>query len=266
MAQYGANCPVFAPLVSDVSGVMTYGTGVILGKFISSELTDNFADASVYGDDALAEYVKEYKDTDVKLDTSYLPLTAYYTLFGQTVSGGNSIAANVSDEAPYGGFGFVQSNLINGVRSYDVVWRYLVKFQPPSKNVATKGDSITFATPSITGKGKATSTGDYEIVTRYTTPAAALAALYTLGNISGAAVVEPPMIFPLAKTITAETDIMLACATAGATIYYTTDGSTPTSASTEYTAPFNITATKTIKAIAISGVNSSSISSKIYTI
>lgn len=45
--------------------------------------------------------------------------------------------------------------------------------------------------------------------------------------------------------------VTIASTTAGATIYYTVDGSTPTSSSTKYTAPFSLAESATIKAIAI---------------
>ena len=46
-------------------------------------------------------------------------------------------------------------------------------------------------------------------------------------------------------------NVTLAVAEPGAEIRYTTDGSTPTAASTLYTAPFNVTTTSTVKAIAL---------------
>ena len=61
-------------------------------------------------------------------------------------------------------------------------------------------------------------------------------------------------------------DLTLSCATAGATIYYTTDGTTPTASSAEYTAPIAIpAATTTVKAVAIKGGVSSEVATATYT-
>jgi len=57
--------------------------------------------------------------------------------------------------------------------------------------------------------------------------------------------------------------IKLTCGTSGATIYYTTDGSTPTTASKKYGGGLiNLKSTKTIKAIAVKNGESSSVMSK----
>src|SRR5208283_1995137 len=56
-------------------------------------------------------------------------------------------------------------------------------------------------------------------------------------------------------------------ATSGATIYYTIDGSTPTTSSTQYTSPINVAATETLSAIAVmSGLLNSNVSRATYTI
>jgi hypothetical protein len=51
----------------------------------------------------------------------------------------------------------------------------------------------------------------------------------------------------------------------GARAYYTTDGSTPTAESTLYTEPFTLSATTTVKAVAIKDGVSSSVASKTFT-
>ncbi len=61
-------------------------------------------------------------------------------------------------------------------------------------------------------------------------------------------------------------NLTITSATAGSTIYYTLDGTTPDSTSAEYTAPVSIpAATTTVKAIAINGTYSSDVTEVTYT-
>lgn len=62
-----------------------------------------------------------------------------------------------------------------------------------------------------------------------------------------------------------ETTSVTMSAENGASIYYTTDGSTPNSASTQYTEALTLTDTTTVKAIAIKDGESSSVASKTFT-
>lgn len=61
------------------------------------------------------------------------------------------------------------------------------------------------------------------------------------------------------------TQVSISCGTTGASIYYTTDGSDPTTSSTPYSAPFTITETTTVKAIAVLGNDVSGIVEKVFT-
>lgn len=76
-----------------------------------------------------------------------------------------------------------------------------------------------------------------------------------------------PVFTPAAGEVASGTEVSMASSTVGADIFYTTDGTTPTSASTKYTAPIAVTAATTFKAIAIAeGYQNSSVVTAAYTI
>ena len=79
--------------------------------------------------------------------------------------------------------------------------------------------------------------------------------------------VATPTFSPAAGTYSSAQNVEIGCATDGATIYYTTDGTTPTTTSTEYTSAISVNETMTLKAIAVkSGMDNSVVASATYTI
>lgn len=88
----------------------------------------------------------------------------------------------------------------------------------------------------------------------------------TLTVTSGAAAtVLSPTFSVKAGNYAKSQSVELACETAGASIYYTTDGTDPTASSTKYTAAITVDKTMTVKAIAINGSDKSSIATAVYT-
>ncbi len=80
--------------------------------------------------------------------------------------------------------------------------------------------------------------------------------------------VDAPTFSPAAGTYNSDQNVTLSCATSGATIYYTTDGSTPTTSSTVYNGAIalNGEGTTTIKAFAVKDGNNSAVAEATYTI
>jgi sugar lactone lactonase YvrE len=97
------------------------------------------------------------------------------------------------------------------------------------------------------------------VLTGYSNSAVATAT-YTL-------VAATPTFTPKAGSYNSAQSVKITDATPGATIYYTTNGNTPTKFSTKYTAAIKVTATETVKAIAVlTGYSNSSVATAAYTI
>ena len=79
--------------------------------------------------------------------------------------------------------------------------------------------------------------------------------------------VATPVISPASCNFYPTTNVTISCATSGATIRYTLDGSEPTAESDAYSAPIAVSATTTVKARAFAdGMNASAVASATYTL
>jgi len=78
--------------------------------------------------------------------------------------------------------------------------------------------------------------------------------------------VATPVISPNSGTFTSSQEVTITCATEGAIIYYTVDGTDPSTSSTKYEKSFTISATTTVKAIAVKeGMKNSAVATATFT-
>ena len=122
---------------------------------------------------------------------------------------------------------------------------------------ATKIGTITFTTGAT--EAYVDLTGDYKYILMTGSGAIYMDEIHVTW-VSAAGTVVTPTIHGDAEFV--ESTEVSITAEDGYKVYYTTDGTEPTDASTEYTAPFSVTATTTVKAVAYDGAAKSEVVSK----
>lgn len=148
MATIGLDKLYYATITDDENGEEIYGTPTQLAKAISAELSVELAEATLYADDGATEIVKEFKNGTISLGVDDIGSTTAAALTGVTVDKNNVVVSNSEDGGDPVAVGF-RAKKSNG--KYKYYWLYRVKFGIPATNLATKGDSITFSTPTIEG-------------------------------------------------------------------------------------------------------------------
>jgi len=162
MATIGLDKLYYASITEGTTGDETYGTPTQLAKAISADLSIELNEATLFADDGQAEAVKEFKSGTISLGVDDIGNSVAAALVGATVDSNGVLVSRSEDSAPYVAIGF-RAKMSNG--RYKYFWLYKVLFGVPANSLATKGDSITFSTPTIEGtifrRNKADSKGKH---------------------------------------------------------------------------------------------------------
>ena len=127
----------------------------------------------------------------------------------------------------------------------------------------SNGTTPTTSSTPYTGPITVSSTETLKAIAGVTgDPSAVASAAYTITPV-----VATPAFSPAGGSYTSAQSVSISDATSGATIYYTTNGTTPTTSSTAYTGPITVSSTETLQAIAAApGDTNSAVASAAYTI
>ena len=148
MATIGLDKLYYAKITEDENGNETYATPVQLAKAMNADLSVELAEATLYADDGAAEIVKEFKNGTLSLGVDDVGASVASDLTGATIDANGVVVSTSEDGGDPVAVGF-RAKKSNG--KYKYFWLYRVIFGIPAASLATKGDSITFSTPTIEG-------------------------------------------------------------------------------------------------------------------
>jgi len=148
MATIGLDSLYYAKITEDQNGIETYGTPKVLAKAMTAELSVELIEAILYADDGASEVVKEFKSGALTLGIDDIGSLVAQDLTGCKIDSNNVVVSRSEDGGNPVAVGF-RAKKANG--KYRYFWLYRVIFSVPATTLATKGDSITFSSPTIEG-------------------------------------------------------------------------------------------------------------------
>ncbi|MCF7843353.1 chitobiase/beta-hexosaminidase C-terminal domain-containing protein, partial [Candidatus Gracilibacteria bacterium] len=223
----------------------------------------------------------------VTLTSSTPGSSIYYTTDGSTPTSGStlyssaiSIATSSTLKAIAIKSGYTDSGVVS--ETYNFVAAIPVASPSGLNSSSTQSVTLSSATPSsiiyYTTDGSTPTSGStlyssaITIATSSTLKAIAIKSGYTDSAIMSESYtiypqVEVPIASPSGSSSSSTLSVTLSSATLSSVIYYTTDGSTPTTSSTQYSVAISVSSSQTLKAIAVkTGYTNSSVMSEDYTI
>ena len=148
MATIGLDRLFYAKITEAPNGNETYGVPKALAKAINADLSIELNEATLYADDAASEIVREFKSGKLTLGVDDIGNEVAEDLTGASIDDNGVLVSTGEDTATPVAIGF-RARKSKG--KYRYFWLYRVKFGAPATNLQTKGDSISFQTPTIEG-------------------------------------------------------------------------------------------------------------------
>ena len=148
MATVGLDRLYYSKITEDTAGDETYGTPQLLAKAISADLEIELNEATLFADDSAAEVVKEFKSGKLSLGINDIGAAVAGDLVGAVIDDNGVVISQGEGMPSPVAVGF-RAKKSNG--KYRYFWVYRVIFGIPATNLATKGDSISFNTPTVEG-------------------------------------------------------------------------------------------------------------------
>lgn len=222
MANFGLSKPWIAKL--NPNG--TYSDALKCGEAVNTSVTPNYNETPLYGDNRQTENVSEFKNAGVSLGATRMPIKASQVVFGHKITEAGEEKSNTDDTSNYVGYGFITAEMENGVKKYRACVLYKVKFKEGEESYETKGDSIVFKTPTLSGTAMARDDGEWRKKSPYfaSEDEADKWIQTEFGVIEKC---KTPVASVTGGEYAAQQEVTLSSDTEGVTIRYTTDGTTP---------------------------------------
>ena len=213
-------------------------------------------------------YEDDYSTSKADGDYSnivYVPLTASeltngkYTVAKEETEEPEPVQVDAPVISPAGGSYESSVTITIACATEGATIHYTLDGTTPTEASAKYSAALTL-TESATLKAVAVKEGNY-------TASQVVSASYTITQPAPVQVATP-VISPAGGEYESSVTVSIACATEGATIHYTLDGTTPTEASAKYSAALTLTESATLKAVAVKEGNytASQVVSASYTI
>nr|DAE00809.1 MAG TPA: tail tube protein [Siphoviridae sp. ctEqU3] len=170
MASYGAKYIQWAPFAEtapdeSAEAYPKYGDPINLGALQKATDSPSYNEAKIYGDDALDEYVSEFKECPIDVEITELSNAVASAVTGAQIdsSGDKDLHFNSSDEAPYGGMAFFVKKMVHKKVVYQGIYYPKLKATMQGEEFNTKGDSITLAGGKLHFLASTCAKGDWKV-------------------------------------------------------------------------------------------------------